>query len=118
MESPPSPVDVPVWALLRDARQRAGLTQRKLAERADTSQSAIARYERARTLPDLYTLRRLLAACGFELRWELRPLDLTPERQIRDALALTPRERLDANTRMMRLARKAQAARSAGSSSG
>lgn len=45
-----------VWRLLRDARTSAGLTQRQLAERAGTAQSAVARYETARALPDLDTL--------------------------------------------------------------
>jgi transcriptional regulator with XRE-family HTH domain len=33
----------PVWALIRRARQLAGLTQAQLAERAGSSQPAIAR---------------------------------------------------------------------------
>jgi transcriptional regulator with XRE-family HTH domain len=59
-----------VWRLLREARASAGLTQRQLAERAGTAQSAVARYETARALPGLDTLHRLLAACGQRL--ELR----------------------------------------------
>ncbi|HEY8655269.1 MAG TPA: nucleotidyltransferase domain-containing protein [Candidatus Limnocylindria bacterium] len=50
--------------LLRGARKRAGLSQAALAERAKTSQSAVARYEAGVTIPSLATLERLLAACG------------------------------------------------------
>jgi transcriptional regulator with XRE-family HTH domain len=56
------------------ARQAAGLTQRSLAARAGTSAAAINRYERGRSRPDLETLARVLAACGFELQLTMRPL--------------------------------------------
>ena len=72
------PARWPVWSLLREARRRAGLTQSDLAARAHTSQPAIASYERARTMPDLATLFRLVEACGLELRLEL--VDPDPQR--------------------------------------
>jgi hypothetical protein len=50
--------------LICEARAAAGLTQRELAERARTSQSAVARYERGTAVPTLATLERLLIACG------------------------------------------------------
>lgn len=50
--------------LLRDARARAGLSQRELASRAHTSQPAINRYERGVVQPRADTLDRLLVACG------------------------------------------------------
>jgi transcriptional regulator with XRE-family HTH domain len=53
--------------LVRVARRTAGFTQRELATHAGTSAAAINRYERNRTIPDLRTLQRVLAACGFEL---------------------------------------------------
>jgi predicted nucleotidyltransferase/DNA-binding XRE family transcriptional regulator len=56
--------------LLRDARQRADISQAMLAVEAGTSQSAIARYETSVAQPSLNTLERLLAACGDRL--ELR----------------------------------------------
>lgn len=88
---------VPVWALVREARARAGLTQAALATRAGTSQPAIARYERARTLPDLETLQRIIEACGLELRWELVEPD--PQRAANEQAALerTVEQRLQAN---------------------
>jgi len=83
------------WAILQEARRRAGLTQRELAARAGTSQSAIARIERGRQLPSLETLQRILRACDLELRFELEPRDTTQDAAIRASLALTPRERLE-----------------------
>jgi transcriptional regulator with XRE-family HTH domain len=54
--------------LLRDARLRAGLTQRRLAELAGTSQAMVARIEGRRQAPSLTTLRRLLDACGSNIQ--------------------------------------------------
>ncbi len=53
-----------VASLLKSARTAAGLTQVQLAQRAGTSQAAVARYERGRTSPAVDTLERLLACCG------------------------------------------------------
>jgi transcriptional regulator with XRE-family HTH domain len=58
-------------AIARDARKRAGLTQRDLAARAHTTQAAIARIEAADTIPSFETLRRLLDAAGFDLRVDI-----------------------------------------------
>jgi chemotaxis signal transduction protein/DNA-binding transcriptional regulator YiaG len=54
--------------ILLHARRRAGLSQRRLAELAGTSQAMVARVERGRQSPSLCTLRRLLAACGANLQ--------------------------------------------------
>jgi len=54
--------------MVRRARTSAGLSQAKLAERAGTSQPALARYETGAALPTLPTLERLLAACGRRLQ--------------------------------------------------
>jgi transcriptional regulator with XRE-family HTH domain len=56
--------------VLRDARDRAGLSQRQLAERAGTSQAMVARIEGGRQSPSMATLERLVRACGLELRVE------------------------------------------------
>jgi len=53
--------------IVREARRRAGLTQRELGERVGTTQSAIARIERGATEPAYDRVRRFVAACGFEL---------------------------------------------------
>lgn len=64
-----------VAVLLRDARLSAGLTQGELAERARTSQPAVAAYESGRRTPVLSTLSRLLAACGREVVLDTRSMD-------------------------------------------
>ena len=84
-------------SVLREARRRAGLTQRELAARAGTAQSVVARIEQAQTDPSAATLARLLAAAGFELRGELTPLPVPDSHMLEDVariLALTPEERL------------------------
>ena len=83
--------------LLAQARSRARLTQRQLAQRAGTSQSVVARIERAQTDPGVATLERLLAETGFELRVTLRPRRSKPSHMLADVariLRLTPEERL------------------------
>ncbi|MGH2596252.1 MAG: helix-turn-helix domain-containing protein [Actinomycetota bacterium] len=53
--------------LIREARRRAGLTQRGLAERLDTTQSAIARLERGGTEPSYERVAEAVRACGMDL---------------------------------------------------
>lgn len=50
--------------LIRQARQAAGLTQKELARRSRTSQSAVAAYESGAKVPTAETLDRLLRAAG------------------------------------------------------
>src|SRR5205085_1555214 len=85
------------WAIVREARRRAGLTQRELAARAGTSQSAIARIERGRQIPSVETLQRILRACDLEMRFQIvthvrhagdliyATLELPPEARLRVA---------------------------------
>jgi transcriptional regulator with XRE-family HTH domain len=63
----------PISSVLVEARRRAGLTQRQLAERAKTAQSVVANIERGKANPTLETIGRLLDAAGFDLRVELVP---------------------------------------------
>lgn len=49
---------------IAEARERAGLTQAQLAERAGTAQSAVSAYEAGRKVPSADTFVRLLAAAG------------------------------------------------------
>jgi len=100
---PATATEWPVWALIREARKRAGLTQAELARRAHTSQPAIARYERARAMPDLSTLHRIVEACDLVLRLELTEPDQQQEAAARAALDRTVEERLAANTRQAEL---------------
>lgn len=108
------PSRYPIWSLLRRARQEAQLTQRQLADRAGTSQAAIARYEKARVMPDLATLFRLLRACGFDLRLDLQPHDDSNEVLIAENLRRTPAERAARNRAATRMRAAAARSRTAG----
>jgi predicted transcriptional regulator len=91
------PILAPALAL-KDARTRAGLTQRDLARRAETSQSVVARIEAGLTDPSTGTLAKLLAAAGFEIRTELSPIPVTDTHMMDDVariLSLSPEERLE-----------------------
>ncbi len=89
-------ISVPVNAAraLRDARCRAGMSQRHLADATGVAQPAIARIEAGSVVPRIDTLDRLLAGCGAGL--EVTPrLGAGIERDtIRAALRLSPGERL------------------------
>jgi transcriptional regulator with XRE-family HTH domain len=61
------------------ARLAAGLTQRQLAERMETTQSAIARIEGGEHPPRLDTLQRWAAACQADFTIKANaPLDVRP----------------------------------------
>ena len=84
-------------ALLKEARTRAGLSQRALAGRAKTAQSVVARIELGITDPSSGTLATLLAAAGFELIARLEPAANVDTHMLEDVeriLSLTPEERL------------------------
>ena len=84
--------------LLRQARTRAGLSQRALARRAGTSQSVIARIEAGLTSPTWDTLERLLEAADFEVRAEVEPRVVVGSHMLEDVpriLRMTPEQRLE-----------------------
>ena len=83
-------------SLLRDLRRRHGLSQSRLARRAETTQAVVSRIERGEASPTLDTVRRLLAAMGWELDVELRRSqwqDHDPD-ALRAFGAQTPEERV------------------------
>lgn len=99
--------------LIVEARKRANLTQRELAERAGTTQSSIARWESARSEPSFANVIRLLRLCGFVLDVHLELYDdgLRDDwSQAQRRLLTTPEERLESNTRMVAIARDMRAA--------
>ena len=87
----------PPGELIREARLRAGLSQRALARKAGTSQPAVARYESGAASPSWTTLKRLMGACGRELRvgTEVAP-DPADVELARRQLELSPLQRLRA----------------------
>ncbi|HUG47947.1 MAG TPA: helix-turn-helix transcriptional regulator [Candidatus Limnocylindria bacterium] len=62
-------------SLVREARRRAGLTQRQLAGRVGLSQPTIARVESGAIETSFVQLERLVEACGLELHVNLVPAD-------------------------------------------
>lgn len=83
--------------LLREARVRAGLSQRALAGRAGTAQSVVARIEGNQASPTWETLTKLLASAGFALRSRLDLLPAKSSHMLADVgriLALSPEARL------------------------
>src|ERR1044072_6489558 len=96
-------------ALVRGLRHAAGLSQRDLARRADTSQPAVDRYEHGVATPSWETIQRLAEACG---RRVAITADVTPDPHDVELaellLGLTPLERLRALRRYTRLHHLAQ----------
>ena len=84
-------------SLLAEARERSGLSQRALAERAKSAQSVVARIELGLTSPSWETLSALIAAAGLTLEGVVREgaphesPDLSDTDRI---LELTPQDRL------------------------
>jgi transcriptional regulator with XRE-family HTH domain len=76
--------------LLREARARQGISQRRLALRAHTSQDAISRIERGVESPTLERLDHLLTLLGERLELGSKPVD----RGDGGATPSTARERL------------------------
>jgi transcriptional regulator with XRE-family HTH domain len=81
--------------VLRWARGRAGLSQRRLAALAGVPQSTVSRIENGAIDPRVGTLRRLLRACGYELDARPRLGQGVDVSLIRERLSRTPRQRLE-----------------------
>lgn len=61
----------PEYVLIRqiiDRRLKTGMSQKKLAEKAGTKQSAISRLESGNYNPSLFFLKKIAAAMGSEVR--------------------------------------------------
>jgi transcriptional regulator with XRE-family HTH domain len=76
--------------LIRQARDRAGLTKTGLAAAARTSASALVAYETGTRSPTVATLDRLLAACGLQVRVVLEPYLADLDAAVDALLATTP----------------------------
>jgi transcriptional regulator with XRE-family HTH domain len=80
---------------LRDARRRHGISQRSLATRASTTQSAISRIERDRVSPSIETLRELLYLLGEDLTLKSEVRDFGIDRTLNQSnLTFTPEQRV------------------------
>ena len=80
---------------IREARKRAGLSQRELAELIGTTQAVIARWETGRRSPSFERLLQAVRGCGLDLSVRVVTRDVDHAAMIRDNLRLSPRERLE-----------------------
>lgn len=71
--------DFKVGALLRQAREKAGLTQEQVAQRLETKKSAISRMENSAGSIRLSTLERYAQAIGWQLSLDLHPRRKGPD---------------------------------------
>jgi transcriptional regulator with XRE-family HTH domain len=81
--------------LIREARKRAGLTQREVAEILGTTQAVVARWEKGRNSPTFERLSQAIRACGYDLAVRIVPRDDEHALLVEEALRLSPAQRLD-----------------------
>lgn len=79
--------------ILKQARRRAGLSQRALAAKSGMKQPAIARIESGEVNPRVATLDHLLGACGEDLELASRLGEGLDRTVIHQLLKLNPGER-------------------------
>lgn len=85
---------------LKDARERSGLTQLQVAERAGVNRSVGSAYETGVRRPGFEVLARLLKASGWQVVADLEPLGADLDARVERALAADSTER----TKRIRLA--------------
>jgi transcriptional regulator with XRE-family HTH domain len=82
--------------IIREARTRARLSQAELALRVGRDRAQIARWESNAVQPAFETLVELVAACGFELDFLLRPRepDASEDARLGRSALRSPQERV------------------------
>ena len=81
--------------LIREARLRAGLTQKELSDLTGRERSVIARWEQGVISPPFDSLLQIIHACGFDLPMTLLPIDKSADEELRGALLETPSDRVE-----------------------
>ncbi len=81
--------------MISEARKRAGLSQRELAELIATTQPVIARWEGGRTSPPFQRVVEAIRACGFDLAVRIVARDDEHALLVQENLRLSPKQRLD-----------------------
>lgn len=82
--------------LVQEARRRHGVSQKQLAMRAGTTQSAISRFERDRISSSVATLRELLYLLGEDLTLGTEKRDFGIDRTLTvERLKSSPSERVE-----------------------
>lgn len=89
-------------SLIREARLRAGLTQKELAARLNTKQSVISRWESGSVSPTLETIAQVAMACGLEVQVRLAERDVEDLHLALLDRSLTPEQRIDRMVEGMR----------------
>jgi transcriptional regulator with XRE-family HTH domain len=93
--------------VLRDARERRGVSQRTLATRAGTTQSAISRIERERISPTFETMRVLLDLLGEDLTFAAAERDSGIDLELNERnLRLSPAGRIEQGLRFADMVRR------------
>jgi HTH-type transcriptional regulator / antitoxin HipB len=93
--------------LLRESRNRAGITQSELARRLGVSQAAVAKLEAPRANPTITTLEAALRATGSQLVLSTEPLKRgIDETLVFEQLRLSPEQRLAQLERMFEWGRE------------
>lgn len=80
--------------IIREARRRAGLSQRELADRLNTTQSAIARWETGRNVPSFDAVVRAVRAAGLEFHYSIAQPDVDHDRLLADYRRLSHEDRI------------------------
>jgi transcriptional regulator with XRE-family HTH domain len=82
--------------IIREARLRARLTQAELAARVGRDRAQIARWESNSVQPAFETLLEVVAACGFELDFLLKPRksDASEDARLSKSVVRSPQERV------------------------
>jgi transcriptional regulator with XRE-family HTH domain len=65
--------------IIREARLKAGLTQRELAGRLGRERAQVARWETGGQEPSYANLRAVVEACGYSISVEIVERDATPK---------------------------------------
>src|SRR5882762_4799420 len=100
-----------IGGVLREAREQQGLSQRRLALRAGTSQDAISRIERGAEAPTLERLGQLLLALGRRPVLSIEPLEgPVPQSELAASGAMSPSGRLSEASSWNRMAAQLAAA--------
>jgi len=82
--------------IIREARLRARLTQAELAARVGRDRAQIARWESNSVQPAFETLLDVVAACGFELDFLLKPRkpDASEDARLSKSVVRSPQDRV------------------------
>ena len=91
-----------IWGLLRDARNRSGMSIESLAEKAGISVDQLEDYEHARLLPSVEVLYTIINACGLEMCMQLTKPDAQVRSMRTAARSRTIEERIAVNESALR----------------